>query len=242
MSVERDGYEASKRTFLAVRPRLLSDGPYPRRDELHRTSVDLVAGETYARVVEVPMAQPQARPEATVEDLYRVEGKAEIVGGEIVLMAPAGFRHGRVAFAIASSLREYERTAGRGFALPDNVGFIVNLPNRRSFCPDAAYFVGEPSGPKFLEGAPIFAVEVRSDEDYGPAAEKRLAAKRADYFAAGTRVVWDVDFMREGLIRSYSAAQPEAPRVFGLGEVADAEPALPGWRVSADTILEPRRG
>jgi Uma2 family endonuclease len=184
------------------------------------------------------MPQPQVRPGATVEDLYKVEGKAEIVGGEIVLMAPAGFRHGRVAFAVASSLREYERTAGRGFALPDNVGFIVNLPNRRSFCPDAAYFVGEPSGPKFLEGAPIFAVEVRSEEDYGPAAEKRLAAKRTDYFAAGTRVVWDVDFLRDGRVRSYSAERPEEPRVFDRGQVADAEPALPGWSVSVDSILK----
>jgi Uma2 family endonuclease len=184
------------------------------------------------------MAHPQARPEATVADLYRIEGKAEIVGGEILLMAPAGFRHGRVAFAIASSLREYERRAGGGFALPDNVGFIVNLPNRRSFCPDAAYFVGEPSGPKFLEGAPIFAVEVRSDEDYGPAAEKRLAAKRADYFAAGTRVVWDVDFLRDERVRSYSAERPEEPSVFCRGQIADAEPVLPGWSLSVDSILE----
>jgi hypothetical protein len=35
----------------------------------------------------------------------------------------------------------------------------------------------------------VFAVEVRSEDDYGPAAEKALAAKRADDFAAGTRVV-----------------------------------------------------
>jgi Uma2 family endonuclease len=98
--------------------------------------------------------------------------------------------------------------------------------------------VGEPSGPKFLEGAPIFAVEVRSEEDYGPAAEKRLAAKRTDYFAAGTRVVWDVDFLRDGRVRSYSAERPEEPRVFDRGQVADAEPALPGWSVSVDSILK----
>lgn len=181
---------------------------------------------------------PQARTGATVEDLYKVEGPAELVGGEIVVMAPAGFLHGRVALAIAGSLSEYEEATGRGFALPDNVGFIVNLPQRRSFCPDAAFVVGEPGGPKFVEGAPVFAAEVRSEEDYGPEAEKRLALKRADYFAAGTQVVWDVDFMREGLIRSYWAAQPEAPRVFGRGDVADAEPALPGWRVAVDKILE----
>ena len=51
---------------------------------------------------------------------------------------------------------------------------------------------------KFAEGAPVFAVEIRSENDRGPAAEGRLATKRADYFAAGTLVVWDVDLEAEG--------------------------------------------
>jgi hypothetical protein len=68
--------------------------------------------------------------------------------------------------------------------------------------------------------------------------EQRLAAKRADYFAAGTRIVWDVDFLRDGLVRSHSADRPEEPRVFGRGQVADAEPALPGWSVAVDSILK----
>lgn len=68
---------------------------------------------------------------------------------------------------------------------------LVTLPNRRSFSPDAAFHVG-PLSDDFLDGAPIFAVEIRSKDDYGPAAEARLAAKRADYFAGGTLVVWDV--------------------------------------------------
>src|SRR3712207_7434649 len=37
------------------------------------------------------------------------------------------------------------------------------------------------TGMKFLEGAPVFAVEVRSEGDYGPAAEQAMAEKRADY-------------------------------------------------------------
>jgi len=187
------------------------------------------------------MAQPLARPGATIDDLYKVEGKAEIVHGELVLMSPGGFGHGRAAGAIFRSLLDYEEATGRGYAIPDNVGFVVNLPNRRSFCPDAAFFVGESSGPKFLEGAPIFAVEVRSEEDYGPAAEKRLAAKRADYFAAGTRVVWDVDFLRDELVRSYPAERPEEPRLFRRGETADAEPALPGWSMPVEALFKGNR-
>jgi Uma2 family endonuclease len=67
-------------------------------------------------------------PEATIEDLYRVEGKAEIVGGELVLMSAAGGFHGFVTGEIFASLREYGRRTRSGVALGDNVGIIVNLP------------------------------------------------------------------------------------------------------------------
>jgi len=77
--------------------------------------------------------------------------------------------------------------------------------------------------------------------DYGPAAERRLAAKRADYFAAGTRVVWDVDVLRDEAVRAYSAAQPDMPRVFRRGETGDADPALPGWTMPVDDLFKGSR-
>ena len=180
----------------------------------------------------------RTKTEATVDDLYRVpeNGKAEIVNGELVLMSPTGGVPGRAAGEIYISLNEYERRAGGGYAFPDNVGFIVNLPHRRSFSPDAAFYKGELRGGLFLEGAPVFAVEVGSTDDYGPAAEKRLAAKRADYFAAGTLVVWDVDVLREKLVRVYRANDPN-PTIYRADEVAEAEPALPGWTMPVNEIL-----
>src|SRR5438105_9163709 len=75
------------------------------------------------------------KTEATIEDLYNMpaNGKAEIVNGELVLMPPTGGVPGRAGGEIYISLRDYERRTGSGYAFPDNVGFIVNLPNRRSF-------------------------------------------------------------------------------------------------------------
>ena len=180
------------------------------------------------------------KTEATVDDLYRVpeDGKAELVNGELVLMPPTGGVPGRTAGEIYVSLREYEGRLGGGYAFPDNVGFIVNLPHRRSFSPDAAFYQGELRGGLFLEGAPIFAVEVRSTEDYGPAAEKRMALKRADYFAAGTLVVWDVDVLRGKIVRVFRSNDPETPEVYGPGDVANAEPAVPGWTMVMSEILE----
>jgi Uma2 family endonuclease len=179
------------------------------------------------------------RPKARIEDLYNVpeHGKAEIVNGELIRMAPTGFLPSRAAGAIYVSLREYERRTQRGFAIPDNAGFTVDLPNRQSFSPDAAYHTGPPTGMRFLAGAPVFAAEVRSEEDYGPSAEKAMAIKRADYFAAGTLVVWDVDMLSDAPVRVHRASAPDAPTLYRRGEIAEAEPALPGWRMPVDDLF-----
>lgn len=84
-----------------------------------------------------------SKPEATIEDLCQVPGKAELVNGEIVLMSPTGGLPGYAAFQISVSLSEYARRTKRGYAFGDNVGFVVNLPHRKTFCPDAAFYIGK---------------------------------------------------------------------------------------------------
>lgn len=176
----------------------------------------------------------------TIADLRRVSGKAELIGGTIIHLMPTGFRPGQIGGRIYRSLDDYATRVGQGVALPDNVGFTVpELPSgRESFSPDAALFLGAlPSdGMDFPEGSPALAVEVRSKGDYGDAAEAEMAAKRADYFEAGTAIVWDVD-PRAGVIRSYRAAMLDQPVTFGPGQVADAEPVLPGWRLAVDEVF-----
>ena len=151
-------------------------------------------------------------------------------------MSPTGGLPGYAASEIFVSLRMYARRTGAGQAIADNVGFIVDLPNRTSFSPDAAFYTGELTM-RFLEGAPVFAVEVRSEGDYGPSAEQEIADKRADYFAAGTRVVWDVDLLSDETVRVYRASDPDRPTVYRRGEVADAEPAVAGWSMPVDDLF-----
>lgn len=174
--------------------------------------------------------------EATIEDLYKVEGKAELVNGEIVHMSPTGLIPHYAARQIIVSLVAYEKATGKGIAIGDNTAFVVNLPNRKSFSPDAAFYFGKLTM-KFPEGAPIFAVEVRSDGDYGPRAERQMAAKRADYFAAGTLVVWDVDLLSEDVVRVYRTTAPTTATVYKRGQLAEAEPALPGWTMCVDDLF-----
>lgn len=177
------------------------------------------------------------KTKATLADLYKVPGKAELVEGSIVHFMPTGGDPGYAADEIFVSLRNHAKQSGYGRAVSDNKGFRVDLPHRESFSPDAAFYVGSNPGMRFYEGAPLFAVEVRSENDYGPEAETEMAAKRADYFACGTRVVWDVDLLAEPVIRAYYAGDPSQPKVFTRSQTADAEPVLPGWRFRVDDLF-----
>ncbi len=177
---------------------------------------------------------------ATLDDLLKVEGKAELIGGRIVRLMAAGDIPHFVAFEIAVSLREYVKQTGVGAAFADGIGFAIRPPlsnGRQSFSPDAAY-TSEPR-PKtmgFIFHAPTFAVEVRSENDCGASAEDKMATKRADYFEAGTVVVWDVDPEAE-TVAVYRLEAPTTPTIYRRGDVADAEPAVPAWRMAVDAIF-----
>jgi Uma2 family endonuclease len=89
----------------------------------------------------------------------------------------------------------------------------------------------------FFDGAPVLAVEVRSKGDYGPRMERQMAKKRADYFAAGTLVVWDVDILSDDVVRVYRASDSEKATIYRRGEIAEAEPAVPGWAMAVDDLF-----
>jgi Uma2 family endonuclease len=181
-----------------------------------------------------------APPRATLDDLYGVEGKAELIQGRIVRYMASGHLPSKVASRIFRSLDDYALAKGRGEAYPDGIGFAVPelASGRESFSPDASYYDGvlPVNRMRFIEGPPTFAAEVRSENDYGDAAEIDIAEKRADYFVAGTLVVWDVDPLAE-TVAVYKASTPTQPVVYRRGDLAEAEPAVPGWRMPVDRMF-----
>jgi Uma2 family endonuclease len=172
-----------------------------------------------------------------VEELYRIEGKAEIVGGEIVRLPLSGGLPSHATGAILFSLSQQEKK-GVGRTYTSTVAFLIDLPHRKSISPDASWYVGPRWGMKFPEGAPLFAAEVREADEYGTEVEKAISVKRADYFAAGTKVVWDVDLLGGEVIRVYRAGSPELPTIYRRGETAEAEPAVPGWTFVVDELFD----
>lgn len=184
---------------------------------------------------------PTKAAAATLADLERTPGKAELVGGRIVHLMPTGHLPNLIAGRIFRKLADHVDAIGRGQVYTDNMGFNVpRLPSgRQSFSPDVSYYTGPlpPNLMEFVEGPADFGVEVRSENDYGDAAEAAIADKRQDYFAAGTLVVWDVDPVAE-LIHVYRADAPLQAVTFCRGQQADAEPAVPGWRLLVDWIFK----
>ena len=65
-----------------------------------------------------------------------------------------------------------------------------------------------------------------------------MAAKRADYFEAGTQVVWDVDLLSDDVVRAYRASDPDHPAIYRRGEMAEAEPAVPEWSMPVTDLFE----
>ena len=175
-----------------------------------------------------------------LDALMREEGKAEIIHGRIKRFMPTGVQPNKVAGIIFFSLMLWQRTtSATGSPHTDGLGCLCHLPHRQSFSPDVCYYDVALSGMKFAPTTPVFAVEVRSENDYGDAMETELEAKRADYFACETEVVWDVDLQStDAVIHKYSksggAATPVA--TFKRGDIADAEPAAPGFTMLVDDL------
>ena len=147
--------------------------------------------------------------ENLIARLSETEGRAEIIHGKIIKYDLEGFQPNQAKSNIAFSLRQYQQNIKRGFVVTTLVAYIVDLPDRKSFSPNVSFHNGKRTGMKFLQGAPIFAVEVRSENDYGNKAEKDIAQKRHDYFASGTEIVWDVDLLSEYIINVLSPKQSE---------------------------------
>lgn len=183
----------------------------------------------------------QTRTPATLDDLMRVEGKAELVDGEIVRFPLGGCLPSHLSLEIDVSLDKYVQRMGKGSFYTSTLVYALDPPlgnGRQSISPDVSYYLGpHPEIPmSFITGPPTFAVEIREEYDYDPAGIAAMASRRGDYFEAGTLVVWDVDTVAK-TVAVYRGASPAPDVIYKAGEVAEAEPAVPGWLCPVDDLF-----
>ena len=119
-------------------------------------------------------------------------GCSEMIRGELVIMTPAGFEHGRIVSRVGSRLGSFVKQNSLGVVVGAGTGFQIEHDPDTVRAPDVGFVCGDrvPSETTtgFFQGAPDLAVEVLSPNDR--AARLRLAAKIQDWLAAGCRAVW----------------------------------------------------
>ncbi len=131
----------------------------------------------------------------TAEQLLQAPGlgRSELIRGELVMMTPAGFEHGRVVMRLGEFLSSHIRTRGLGVATGAETGFQISRDPDTVRAPDVGFVSAERVPPTatagFFSGAPDLAVEVLSPNDRAT----EVLGKVQDWLGAGCRLVWVID-------------------------------------------------
>lgn len=175
----------------------------------------------------------------TLEELYALPDdgtKQELQAGTLISEPLPGFKHGRVAAAIAELLRAHVRRHRLGVVISNDSGFLLARSPDTVRGPDVAFVSRErlqdaSNATSAFPGAPDLAVEVLSPSNT-PAS---MHAKVADYLAAGTRRVWVVDIDRE-TVTVYASLL--SPRILVSADVLDGEDVVPGFQAPVEELFE----
>lgn len=175
----------------------------------------------------------------TAEQLYRLPNdglRHELLRGTLVSEPlPCGL-HGRTVSRFAKLLTNYVDPRRLGVVYSGDTGFLLARQPDTVRGPDVAFLSAERQRTienelHYIPGAPDLAIEVLSPNDR----MKEVLGKVSDYLAAGCRVVWVADPIREEVQVFRS---PFTPRVLAGDDVLGGEDVLPGFSVRIAEIFE----
>ena len=137
----------------------------------------------------------------TADDLLAMPGdgyRYELIEGQLVKMAPAGFQHGRYAARLCSLLEQHVHASQSSTVVTAEAGFSLASDPDTVRAPDVAFVdrsraseTGDEQG--FWPGAPDLAVEVVSPSD----SYTEVESKALLWLDAGTTAVVVVDPRRQ---------------------------------------------
>ena len=159
---------------------------------------------------------------ALPDDDYRYE----LVRGKLIRMPPPGSRHGRTVARVVSRLGHFIEARNLGTILGAS-GYHLEWDPDTVRAPDVSFISAERLPPdEFPHGYPTLApdltVEVLSPSER-PGARRE---KMQDYFAAGTRLVWEID-PAQPTITAYRSVH-DGTTLAAADELTGAE-VLPGF-------------
>jgi Uma2 family endonuclease len=158
----------------------------------------------------------------------------ELVGGELFVMSPAGFDHGRYASRIVAALDNYVTSRGLGVVTTAEAGFQIARNPDTVRAPDVAFVRANripPGGVKgFFQGAPDIAVEVVSPTDRAG----EVAEKVQDWLQAGCAMVWVVD-PENGTVAVYCSRNGR--EILAIGDLLTGGDVLPEFSMPVARIF-----
>jgi Uma2 family endonuclease len=160
-------------------------------------------------------------------------GRCELVKGELRMMIPPAYEHGRITFRFGYLLGAHVEPRRLGTILAAETGFLLSRDPDTVRAPDVAFVRAEREpGPirGYFPGAPDLAVEVLSPEDRPGSVREKVA----EWLEAGTLAVWVVDPRQ----RTVTVHEPNhEPRVRGESECLRGGEVLPGFELPVREIF-----
>ncbi len=195
--------------------------------------------DTFADLLErlghIPPERIRLRPlpgQATEDDVIHCKSRfnclCELVDG-VLVEKPMGFYESRLAVVLIGYLEAYLSKHDIGIVLGAD-GLLRFAPGLVRV-PDVSFFAWRrfpgrllPSG-AFLEMTPDLAVEILSPTN----TEKEMARKRHEYFAGGTKLVWEADPEKRS-VRVYTS--PTRFKTLTEADTLEGGRVLPGFKLS----------
>jgi Uma2 family endonuclease len=159
----------------------------------------------------------------------------ELVAGELRVMSPAGWRHGKIVIRLSARLAAYVDQNDLGMAFGAETGFRLASDPDTVRAPDIS-FVTKRNIPEqepkdgFWPGAPDLVVEVLSPGDRTGEVDEKIDA----WLAAGCAAVWIVNPKVKSVTvyRSRSDVQ-----VLSADQILQGDPVVPGFSYSVDELF-----
>ena len=179
----------------------------------------------------------------TADELIRLprgQFRYELINGELKVMSPSGYPHGRITARLTAPLTQFVLDHELGEVSGAETGFKLTLNPDTVLAPDIAFIskerleeVGEPEG--YWPGPPDLAVEVLSPGD----SAREVKEKISQWFSFGAKQVWIVN-PKDSSVTVYRS--PSNTTTFSGSDYLEAQDLLQGFRVSLNRIFGPTPG
>jgi Uma2 family endonuclease len=178
--------------------------------------------------------------EAQFDALVGMELGLEYIDGRLVQVPSTFGEHGVLVIKLGRIFVNYLEAHNLGSDRNVMADVLHRIPNGRRRAPDVAYHKETRESLKGLQTyPPELAVEIRSDSETDEEVEDKLN----DLFSLGTPVIWVIS-LKDRNVKVYNSWTPNAPlaaqacETYGMGDVLDASPVIPGLKISVSEIFD----